>query len=328
MEICDNGADDDGDELVDAADPDCGWPEVCDDGVDNDGDGWIDGCDADCAVPETACGDDFDNDCDGVRDCSDADCFGATGACDVESSCTDGLDNDGDSAVDCADGDCTAPPCETVELSCTDAFDNDGDGDVDCADSDCSSLVVCTDYCGDNLVTTVLGEVCDDGVTPPADFDGCSADCTWVELLYDRFDGTPVPGAAWASLTGTVVAYTDAASPPQSMRISQDGSSVTSTTVDTSGCSELAWEYEGQQGSTFDVPDPTDFLYREYDDGSGTWVQLDAWEGQGQLVPFEQRSGSITDTAAFQAAFAVRFRLVASSFDDYSIDDFRILCRP
>ena len=49
QEICDNGLDDDGDGLVDGADPDCQLvQEICDNGLDDDGDGLVDGADPDC----------------------------------------------------------------------------------------------------------------------------------------------------------------------------------------------------------------------------------------------------------------------------------------
>lgn len=50
-EVCDDGIDNDGDGLVDAADPDCNVnppPEICTDGIDNDLDGLVDGADPDC----------------------------------------------------------------------------------------------------------------------------------------------------------------------------------------------------------------------------------------------------------------------------------------
>ena len=52
-EICDDGADNDADGLIDCADPDCigvglCGPEICDDGFDNDGDGLLDCFDPDC----------------------------------------------------------------------------------------------------------------------------------------------------------------------------------------------------------------------------------------------------------------------------------------
>jgi len=48
QEICNNGIDDDGDKLIDTADPDCQTPEVCNDNKDNDGDGLVDIADPDC----------------------------------------------------------------------------------------------------------------------------------------------------------------------------------------------------------------------------------------------------------------------------------------
>jgi hypothetical protein len=47
-EVCDDNRDNDGDGLVDIADPDCQTPEVCNDNRDNDGDGLVDIADPDC----------------------------------------------------------------------------------------------------------------------------------------------------------------------------------------------------------------------------------------------------------------------------------------
>jgi hypothetical protein len=60
-EICDNGIDDDGDKLVDCADPYCvgntACPEICDNGVDDDGDKLVDcadpSCDGNVACPKS-----------------------------------------------------------------------------------------------------------------------------------------------------------------------------------------------------------------------------------------------------------------------------------
>ena len=82
-EICYDGIDNDGDGLIDAADPDCYSTETsCNDGIDNDGDGLIDLADPDCqtCTPTAAkehgktCTDGFDNDCDGLTDAADPDC--------------------------------------------------------------------------------------------------------------------------------------------------------------------------------------------------------------------------------------------------------------
>jgi cysteine-rich repeat protein len=89
QELCDNGADDDGDGLIDCADPDCGavpacWVELCDNGADDDGDGLTDCADPDCALappclPPEICGNGLDDDADGHADCADPDCAGTAG---------------------------------------------------------------------------------------------------------------------------------------------------------------------------------------------------------------------------------------------------------
>jgi subtilisin-like proprotein convertase family protein len=82
---CQDGIDNDGDGLVDCADPDCAdlllcVPEVCDDEVDNNGDGLVDCADPQCSqelacVPEV-CDDEMDNNGDGLVDCADPQCAG------------------------------------------------------------------------------------------------------------------------------------------------------------------------------------------------------------------------------------------------------------
>jgi len=105
-------------------------PEVCTDTVDNDGDGLIDCADPDCASAtvcqappsQEICTDTVDNDGDGLIDCADPDCASAT-VCQAPPSqeiCTDTVDNDGDGLIDCADPDCAsatvcqAPPAQGV----------------------------------------------------------------------------------------------------------------------------------------------------------------------------------------------------------------------
>jgi len=85
-ELCDNGADDDGDGLVDCADPECAGTagclvELCDNGADDDGDGLVDCADPDCAtaapcLPPEQCGNGLDDDGDGHADCADVECSG------------------------------------------------------------------------------------------------------------------------------------------------------------------------------------------------------------------------------------------------------------
>ena len=100
---CGDGLDDDGDGLVDCADPDCAGAWTC----------------SPLALRELQCADGLDDDGDGAVDCADADC-GAQDSC-RESTCTGGADEDGDGLVDCADPDCLIGQPETCgELSCDD----------------------------------------------------------------------------------------------------------------------------------------------------------------------------------------------------------------
>lgn len=86
-ELCDNAADDDADDLVDCADPDCAAA-----------------CNGVAGLIESDCRDGVDDDDDGLEDCEDPDC--ASQCDDVERDCQDGIDDDGDGAIDCADDDC------------------------------------------------------------------------------------------------------------------------------------------------------------------------------------------------------------------------------
>jgi len=156
---CRNGSDDDGDGLIDCADPNCAEdatciPEaVCADHVDQDLDGLIDCADPDCNGhdgceygAELSCGDAADNDADGLVDCADADCSATLGCAAVpELDCHNGVDDDGDGTIDCLDFGCNGVDgCEHGgEVSCDDGFDNDGDGTLDCADADCAPRLIC-----------------------------------------------------------------------------------------------------------------------------------------------------------------------------------------
>ena len=90
QEICNNGIDDDGDNLIDWFDPDCNdFGEDCENGVDDDGDGYV--------------------------DCDDAECNGKIGLpvignCGGELNCDNGIDDDNDGFVDYYDSDCLNDP--------------------------------------------------------------------------------------------------------------------------------------------------------------------------------------------------------------------------
>lgn len=116
---CSDGEDNDGDDLVDCADPDCS------DSVDCGGTG---------STRESNCSDGVDNDNDGYTDCDDSDCAG-NNACQSspptrETVCDDGCDNDGDGYTDCDDSDCAGnnacqpdpidPQCVSELRQCSD----------------------------------------------------------------------------------------------------------------------------------------------------------------------------------------------------------------
>ncbi len=125
----------------------------CSDGVDNDGDNRIDCADPDCATSsacqggsETNCSDGVDNDNDGMVDCADSDCANDA-ACQggSETNCSDGIDNDNDGTTDCSDSDCANDAaCQGGgETNCSDGVDNDNDGMIDCSDVDCANDAAC-----------------------------------------------------------------------------------------------------------------------------------------------------------------------------------------
>src|SRR5204863_161629 len=94
--LCNDGASDDSDGLVDCADPDC-------DGRDG---GAGSGAQACQFIRETSCNDAFDNDRDLMTDCADDDCEGV-GTCTAGEDCDNGIDDgDADLLADCADPEC------------------------------------------------------------------------------------------------------------------------------------------------------------------------------------------------------------------------------
>ncbi len=141
-ETCDNSADDDGDGLIDCADPDCNGqlgPNI-----------------EICQTTEITCDDGFDNDADGLTDCADPNCDGVPGPgpfllCEAaESTCDDTYDNDSDGQVDCDDPDCAGLPgpgganCDAPSVEdCTTPEDDDGDTFVNCMDLDCAADAAC-----------------------------------------------------------------------------------------------------------------------------------------------------------------------------------------
>ncbi len=182
-EDCNDGIDNDGDELYDCQDSDCTGTTVCNglvtdiedgfavcsDGIDNDGNGFTDcgdfscdfapGTEFICGVEEKTnaeCDDGIDNDLDGFTDCGDFSCSRnfRIGVClsveTTEATCADGVDNDGNSLIDCADTSCAnATACgglgitEDTDAACNDGIDQDFDGLEDCDDPDCATTIPC-----------------------------------------------------------------------------------------------------------------------------------------------------------------------------------------
>jgi hypothetical protein len=93
---------------------------ACSDGIDNDGDGLVDMADPGCSNASdndethiTACSDGGDNDGDGFVDMDDPDCDSSidtseSGSFGLGTQCSDGLDNDGDNLVDMTDPGCSS----------------------------------------------------------------------------------------------------------------------------------------------------------------------------------------------------------------------------
>lgn len=103
-EQCTNGNDDDGDDLIDCLDPDCG-PSPCDD--DNPCTG--DACNSDGSCSNVPIG--------GGMSCG-AGCTCSAGGIQQEEACGDFADNDSDSTTDCNDSDC--PTCADQLTCCPD----------------------------------------------------------------------------------------------------------------------------------------------------------------------------------------------------------------
>lgn len=161
----------------------------CSDGIDNDGNGLIDCADPGCLVKGTpelpgpgdivcphtnvdgvikflennnyTCSDGKDNDGNGFVDCRDRACHQTKACCVVSEPentlerCSDGIDNDCNGYVDCADHGCSrtgspdavayckkilCPHSEAEDTleKCTDGIDNDCNGHKDCGDFSCT----------------------------------------------------------------------------------------------------------------------------------------------------------------------------------------------
>ena len=201
--------DEDADNLVNCADPDCmtqpgcAPPEICTNGMDDDGDMMVDCADSECdmkscgtngqmcsmsmcvcpgGTAEMACGDMMDNDCDGMVDCADMDCR-TQPACIPPEICTGGVDEDGDMMIDCADMDCNGKSCGNNGLTCAMGVCACPGGTAEMAcndmmDNDCDGRIDCNDpNCTGTSSCNV--EICDNGLDEDGDMmtDCADADC-------------------------------------------------------------------------------------------------------------------------------------------------------
>ncbi|MGA1393611.1 MAG: choice-of-anchor L domain-containing protein, partial [Phycisphaerales bacterium] len=163
-ELCDNGIDDDGDDLVDCDDPDCAADPNCPAwggcGDPNSGD-CCEGngtpfcsnascCETVCAADAFCCATEWDQIC---AQAATTLCGGLCGG-GAQEVCDNGIDDDGDGLVDCDDPECAADPnCP----ACPDGL------------SDCQGQ--CVDLATDLSNCGACGVVCDDG--DPCTVDAC-----------------------------------------------------------------------------------------------------------------------------------------------------------
>ncbi len=162
VENCGNGVDDDGNDLVDCADPVCknssfcrsdDRDEICNNGIDDDDNGLVDCFDLGCihspfcvVLDHEVCGNGIDDDHNGVADCEDPACKSVPACGGKIEICGNNIDDDGNGKVDCEDFLCSFHEfCQNnapVE-DCRNGVDDDGDGAVDCNDVDCKSDYLC-----------------------------------------------------------------------------------------------------------------------------------------------------------------------------------------
>jgi len=146
----------------------CDGETRCDDGCDNDGDNLVDyGVDRGCYRPtddneRVDCQDGWDNDGDGLVDLDDEGCSSYADKTEdiIETRCNDGLDNDGDGDIDMNDNGCLALSDDDERIECDDGLDNDKDGLMDLKDPDCYSASDDSEYEVETS-TTPLGIIID-----------------------------------------------------------------------------------------------------------------------------------------------------------------------
>ncbi|MEW5850976.1 MAG: proprotein convertase P-domain-containing protein [Myxococcota bacterium] len=182
LEDCANGSDDNGDTLVDCADPTCAGDVAC----------------------AEDCSNGSDDNGDTLVDCADPTCTGDP-AC-VED-CTNGSDDNGDTLVDCADPQCDGTAA-CVE-DCTNGTDDNRDTLVDCDDPQCSATAQCAslDKC-DGAFPAVLGDNAGNNTGATDLFDGTAGACFQSNAGEDLWTYTPTADGL------LVITLTDNSAPP------------------------------------------------------------------------------------------------------------------
>jgi hypothetical protein len=291
----------------------------CNDGIDNDCDDLTDAADPDCAAPPEICDNGIDDNLNGLTDCADPQCdnfvYGATscgvGACEAtgqevcqtpdivdtctpgapgaegpfgDASCTDGIDNDCDGLTDVDDPDCEAPP----EI-CDNGIDDNLNGLTDCEDPQCDGATfgACDTgnpgVCAAGTLTcdgSAVGPVCEQDqtagtegpFTDPTCFDGLDNDCNG---LTDEFDPNcqPVPEICNNNVDDNDNGLVDCADPDCEGYIGQPGDCSTGlpgicsagTTTCTGGQKFCEQDTQAGPEGPFDSPTCSDGLDNDCD---------------------------------------------------------------
>lgn len=144
-------------------------------------------------------------------------------------------------------------------------------------------------------------------------------------LYADDFEDGALDATVWQSQNGQVSYSEDFASVGAfALRVSSFGEAIT-VPVDTSACSELLYVFDKKRGP--ETPEVGDDFILEYWDGAA-WVEAQTFPGGFTDTRFTQQVGTITDKAAMNKSFQLRFSAIGSTgdFDHHFVDEFIVFC--